>query len=98
MIQGFQASMANGSFEAGCNRVTAAGWKQSCSNKQGNFTQAAQTKKAKYGAYIQAASSTIENIRQQARQMPGDTLDQRLERANFVAREMAKNRGKFRAS
>jgi hypothetical protein len=98
MIDGFAKSMSDQTFERGCDRVTAQSWQQSCQQRQGNYTSSASAKKGRYASYITQAKPELQQIKSQADAMPSDTLDQRIEKANFVMRETAKLRGKYRAA
>lgn len=96
MIEGFNRALSDGTYEAGCNRVTAQSWQASCKNKQANYTQAATTKKEKVAAYYRAAAPDIQRIQDAAKQMPGNTLQERIARSAWVQEQMAQLRGKFR--
>lgn len=83
-----QEAFANGSYEAGLSKVTEAGWKQACVEKGAPAIAAA----ARMGvAKVEAAEREIGPQRDAIVNSlpPRGTLDENLERAAQMARQMA---------
>jgi hypothetical protein len=92
-IQRLNEAAADGRFEAGLSQVTEAGWKQSCIEKgASNMAAGARMGAAK----VERAEREIGPIRDSivASLPERGTLDQNLERANQMARQMAQLRRK----
>lgn len=87
-IQGVNAAAANGKYEKGLSTVTLASWKQAATDKGA----AALAAGARLGAIkVQQHEQTFGPIRDQivASLPPRGTLDQNIERASTMARQMA---------
>lgn len=89
----FNAAVDSGKWEAGLDSVSKEEWIRLTETKGG----------ARYASGVESASADIEafhaefgpirdKIKAQADAMPDSTLEQRLARMQFVAREMAKHR------
>jgi hypothetical protein len=61
------------------------GWKSAAIAKQGNYSTGIAAGTDKYTRKMQDWLPVIQATGQQAKQMPGATLQQRLQRANYVA-------------
>lgn len=86
MAQAYQQALANGKMRRGVDRVGDAGWQSAAIAKASRYSGSAQQAASRYAERVTDILAAGEAGAAAARQIPGDTFEQRLERMMANAR------------
>lgn len=87
-LSGVQQAVQTGLWRRNLAAVGKGGWQAAAEAKAGNFGTGIAAGVEKYNTKMATWLPIIQNTAQQAKQMPGNTLDQRIARSAFVARSL----------
>jgi hypothetical protein len=87
-LQGVQQAVSSGLWRRKLQAVGRAGWMAAAVAKAGNFGTGIQAGQAKYERSMQTWLPIIQQVGAAAKAMPGQTIDQRLQRSAYVGRTL----------
>lgn len=87
-LSGVQQAVQTGLWRRNLAAVGKSGWQNAAEAKAGNFGTGISAGLAKYEAKMATWLPIIQSAAAQAKQMPGQTLDQRIARSAYLARTL----------
>lgn len=94
MIRGLQEAIANNVPQNAVRKLGTEGWKQATLSKADRFATAVPTAVQNYGAVVDKVIQAGESARQAAASLPGETLEQRLQRVPAAVHAIRNTWGK----
>lgn len=87
-LSGVQSAVSTGLWRRKLAAVGKAGWQQATISKAANFANGVANGADKYERAMQQWLPVIQQVGAQAKAMPGQTIDQRLQRSAYVGRTL----------
>jgi hypothetical protein len=90
MLMGIQNAISDGTYDAGCDRVSAEDWKKAYNEKAIPRIQAqAPLSKPKVAEHLRNFLPFVDSVVNAADQMPTDTIDQRIAKSAYVQKQLS---------
>lgn len=87
-LQGVQQAVTSGLWRRKLQQVGKAGWQQASIDKAGNYGTGIAAGRSKFERSMQTWLPIIQQVGAAAKQMPGQTIDQRLARSVYVGKQL----------